>query len=144
MHNQEIIKALNRNLEKEYASVLFYLQIVNLVDAFKERRLKTIISRLSEDEVRHAEKLAERITELGGKSSWRVAHFEKKRTLKESIEQIIASEDEAIGDYTELMSKTEDEPKVWITLKEIVEEEIGHRTRAEALLRANATLFQNL
>ena len=141
MHPREIVKALNRNLEKEYASALFYIQTMNLVDTLKERRLKNIISRLAEDEMRHAERLADRIAEMGGKSSWHLAPFERKNTLRESIEQIIADEDDAIREYTELMSKTEEEPKLWITLKEIVDEEKGHRARAEALLKANVTLF---
>ena len=144
MNDFEIVKVLNRNLEKEYGSVLLYIQFMNLVETAKERGLKNIVSRLAEDEMRHAEKISDRIVEMGGEPSWRVSPFDRKSNLRESIEQIIASEEDAIREYTSLISKIEDLPKVWITLKEILEDEKSHRTRTEALLRANISLFGDI
>jgi len=66
MELEEIVVALNRNLEKEYASVFLYIQFSGDSRISKDPELPRIISALAEDEMGHAEKLADTIAEIGG------------------------------------------------------------------------------
>jgi len=136
MQSDEIVDALNRNLEKEYGSVLLYIQISNEPQISKNKNMKKILSQLAEDEMRHAERLADRLAVMGKKSSWHIAQFERKQTLRENIIQIIKSEEDSIKEYTILIEELHDQPDFQQTMKTILAEEKGHKARAEALLKS--------
>ena len=141
MEPEEIIAALNRNLENEYGSVLFYIQFSSQPAISREPKLSKVISGLAADEMRHAEYLADQIALMGGKSSWQVAPFERKNTLKENLELIIEIEEEAIREYTELIEKLDDRPAIQNALREILEDEKAHRAKTEKILRTRSKLL---
>jgi len=141
MNKEAIIAALNRNLKREYASVLFYIHTSNQPDIYKNRMIKDILSRLAEEEMRHAEKIADKISEMGGKSTWEIIPFDKKKTLWESLESIVQSEEESIREYTDLIEKLPDDLSLKRVLQSILNDEKNHRAKGEMLIRANAALL---
>lgn len=141
MERDEIVEALNLNLEKEYASVLLYMQFAGDPRLSREPAISTIMSRLAEDEVKHADRLADTIKGIGGKVSWRVTPFERKKTLRESLERIVQLEAEAIEEYASLMERLTDKPTIRSTLLPMLEDERAHKAQTERLLHENLALL---
>jgi len=141
MEIDEIVAALNRNLEKEYASVLLYIQFSGDPRISKDPELPRIISVLAEDEMRHAEKLADTIAEIGGKSSWHLAPFDRKKTLRESIQRIANLEDEAIREYSALIARLGDRPKIQQALEGMLNDERRHKAQTERILKSHEALL---
>lgn len=141
MKVQDIIVALNGNLGKEYASVLIYMQFSGDPRVSRESRIVRMFSHLAEDEMRHAEKLAKTIAEIGGEPSWQVAPFERMATLKESLELIVKLETEAVKEYSSLIEKLSDRPTIRMMLESMLEDEKIHKAQTERLLGGNLPLL---
>jgi len=140
MELEEIVAALNRNLEKEYASVLLYIQFSGDPRISKDPELPRIISGLAEDEMRHAEKLADTIAEIGGKSTWHLAPFDKKKTLRESLERIVHLEAEAMKEYSALIARLANMPRIQRALEEMLRDEKRHKAQTERILKRHKAL----
>jgi bacterioferritin len=137
----EIIEALNDNLSKEYGAVLLYIDIRRQSTMSGNKKVTNLISDLAQDEMSHAEMLADKIAEMGGTSTWQIKPFERRRTVKESLELVVESEKKAIRDYSELIKKLDRQPILQDTLRVILEDEKRHKERTENLLRMNPRLF---
>ncbi len=133
MQLDEIVAELNRNLETEYGSVLHYIRFSSQSAISGNAEISGIISRLAEDEMRHAEQLADKVAEMGGESTWRVKPFVREGTLSESLDQIIESEVRAIDGYSALIAKLSDQPKIQSMLLSILEDERVHKVTTEGL-----------
>jgi len=132
----EIVKTLNENLSKEYGAVLLYIELRKLPLMARNAGKSALISELAEDEMRHAEMLADQIANLGGKSTWRITPFERKSTVKDTLKQIIESEEQAIRDYTELIDRLSGQPTLREIVMSILEDEKRHKGRTENLLKS--------
>jgi bacterioferritin len=132
----EIIEAFNENLTKEYGAILLYIELRKLPLMARNVKTAALISSLAEDEMHHAEMLADKIASLGGKSTWQIAPFERKSTVKETLIQIIESEEQAIEDYSNLIDRLADQPKLREMLIAILEDERRHKERTEDLLKS--------
>jgi bacterioferritin len=132
----EIVEAFNENLTKEYGAILLYIELRKLPLMARNVKTAALISSLAEDEMHHAEMLADKIASLGGKSTWQIAPFERKSTVKETLIQIIESEEQAIEDYSDLIDRLADQPKLREMLIAILEDERRHKGRTEELLKS--------
>jgi bacterioferritin len=132
----EIIKAFNDNLSKEYGAILLYIELRKLPLMARNAKTAALISGLAEDEMHHAELLADKIAGLGGKSTWQIEPFDRKPTVRETLIQIIESEEQAIEDYSNLIDRLAGQPKLREMLNVILEDEKRHKGRTEDLLKS--------
>jgi len=132
----EIIEAFNENLSKEYGAILMYIELRKLPLMSKNVKIASIITDLAEDEMRHAEMLADKIAGLGGKSTWQIAPFNRKATIKDTLIQIVDSEEKAIEDYSYLIDRLTAQPTLREMLIAILEDEKIHKKKTEYLLKS--------
>jgi len=131
----EIIKSFNENLSKEYGAVLLYIELRRQPLLAMNMETAAMISSLAEGEMRHAEMLADKIASLGGNSTWRIAPFDRKSTIKGTLRQVVASEEQAIEEYSSLIDRLPGQPKLQEMLITILEDEKRHKGKTEELLR---------
>lgn len=144
MDRNELIKQLNQALADEWlAHYQYWLGAKVLTGPLKEAIIEELQEH-SEDELRHAGMLADRILELGGTpllnpQEWfkvtGCGYAEPKDPSSAKIlEQNIKGEICAIEFYTALLKQIKDhDPKTHEMLLEILDDEIEHRDDLQAL-----------
>jgi len=131
----EIIDAFNENLAKEYGAVLLYIELRKLPIMAKNVKIAALLSHLAEDEMRHAEMLADNIANLGGKSTWKIAPFDRITSVKAALTQIIKCEEQAIEDYGRLLENLDGQPKLQEMLVSILDDEKHHKKKTEEIMK---------
>ncbi len=132
----EIIAAFNDNLSKEYGAILLYIELRKQPSIARIKKTAALISILAEDEMHHAEMLADKIAQLGGRSTWEITPFERKTTVRESLIQIVESEEQAIKDYSSLTKRLTGQPNLQEMLAIIIDDERRHKEKTEELLES--------
>lgn len=132
MKKKEIINLLNQDLSGEIEAILIYMRNSFVTGECKPSRTMEEIAR---DEMRHADKLAEMIVDLGGIPSmvYRELDFGRKG-IKGALGRIIALEKGAIAMYKEHIEAIPDE-EIRKTLTHILHEEEVHLEDANKLFK---------
>jgi bacterioferritin len=113
---QEIIKALQKAYWKEIETVINYQANAINLDGIRAEEVKEILTSEVIDELRHSQKLAERIKELDGcvegskqfKAEQENSQPPKDSTnLKKVIQGVIDSESDAVDTYKNIIKITE-------------------------------------
>ena len=132
MKKKEIIALLNQDLSGEIEAIMTYMRNSFITGECKPSRTMEEIAR---DEMRHADKLAEMIVDLGGIPAmvYRELDFGRKG-VKGSLSRIAALEKEAIATYKEHIKAIPDE-EIKKTLTHILHEEQVHLEDANKLLK---------
>ncbi len=123
MRRRDIIDLLNRDLTGEVDAILIYMRNSFMTPQCRPSREMEEIAR---DEMRHAEKLAELIVDLGGTPMMqpRPLNFGASGT-RGFLRRLIALEEEAIAQYKDHLSAIPDE-KIQRLLTHILHEEEEH------------------
>ncbi|MEK6570002.1 MAG: ferritin-like domain-containing protein, partial [Bacteroidota bacterium] len=97
------------------------------VDIFKQNAMS---------EMKHYERLAERVIYLGGVPSTSVGQFKKGGTLKEMIQRALDDERKAIKQYREhiALAGEQGDPATRLILEQILLEEEEHAHELESLV----------
>lgn len=132
MKKKELIRLLNQDLSGEIEAILIYMRNSFVTGDCKPSRTMEEIAR---DEMRHADKLAEMIVDLGGIPSmtYRKLDFGKKGVTG-YLRRIITLEKEAVTMYRKHIIAIPDE-KIKKLLTHILHEEEGHLENANKLLK---------
>src|SRR3972149_6199649 len=97
----ELIEALNEDLSYELASIIQYMYHHIMAQGFDSPEIDERFRETSMDEMKHAEKLAERIDYYGGVPTARVPEIKVGGDLRKMIEDDLAGEHGAIARYKE-------------------------------------------
>lgn len=141
----ELVKKLNKAFADEW---LAYYQYWLGAQVAKGPMKESVITELTEhatDELRHAQMLSDRITQLGGtpllspKDWYTYANCEyltpSDAFVKKLVEQNIEGERCAIDVYEKIMKETKDSDPITYNLAlEILEDEVEHEEDLESLL----------
>lgn len=87
-------------------------------------------------EMKHYERLAERIIHLGGVPATSVGPFKNSGTMKEQIEKALNEERKAVEQYKEhiVLAKNQDDQATRLLLEQILLDEEDHARELEGLI----------
>ena len=132
-----LIQLLNEDLALEYANAIQYMQHAAMLTgpyfAFRDE-----LEDHAEDELKHARKLNEHVTYLGGVPSVKVSEILTASENEAMLKQDLTGEETAIERYTERIGQTREEKDAGTeaVLLSILKDEVGHKTDLEAILGA--------
>ena len=99
MSNKEIIDALNQDRADELAAIVQYMGHHYVGEGMESPAIVEMVKGVSIDEMKHAEKLAERIAYLGGEPVTQPSAIKTGGDLKKMLQDDLASEAKAIKNY---------------------------------------------
>src|SRR3990167_352719 len=109
MQTHEIIFNLNRALQMEYSDVFLYPREAKLI---KDKKIASIFEKFGLMEVRHADLLAMRILNLGGKPEWDFYLLKELTELEDILKRHRDYEGKVIALYAELIPEVDDETRI--------------------------------
>ncbi|TBH20144.1 ferritin-like domain-containing protein [Thermus thermamylovorans] len=141
MDRETLIQGLNLDLAHEYAAILQYITYAATVTGIHRGELKEFFLGEIQDELRHAQLLADKIAALGGKPTTLPAPVPEAEGPRAMLEAILKAETETIARYVERMKQAEALGDYGLAndLHEIISEETRHKEETEKLLRGRWT-----
>ncbi len=136
MGKDALIKALNLDCADELQAIIQYMVDHMMGEGTESLPIIELFKKHAMAEMKHYERLAERVIYLGGVPSTAVGQFKKGGTLKEMIERALSDERKAIKQYREHieLAGKEGDPATRHLLEEILLEEEEHAHELENLL----------
>ncbi|TRZ94571.1 ferritin-like domain-containing protein [bacterium] len=131
MDKDKLIELLNYALQFEYNDVFLYPRESR---AIKDKDVAVLFENFGLMEIRHADMLAIRILELGGKPAWDFKLLGELSDLKEILKRHLNNEEAAIGFYNNLIERIDD-AEIRIVLRGIKAEEEIHRDKIREFLK---------
>ena len=134
--SQELIDALNKDRADELAAIVQYMKHHYEGEGMESPEILEIAKKTAIDEMRHAEKLGERINYLGGIPTKMPSVILEGGDLKKMVEDDLAKENSAIKQYKEhiKLAAEEEDFTTRIMLEEILSEEEEHANAWETIL----------
>jgi bacterioferritin len=134
--NKKIIDALNKDREDELSAIIQYMKHHYEGEGMESPEILDIFESTAKDEMKHAEKLGERIVYLGGIPTKKPSPIVEGGSLKKMVEDDLAKENGAIKQYKEhiKLAAEEGDPTTRLMLEEILSEEEGHADTWETTL----------
>ena len=138
-----IVEQLNKALATEWVCVLRYMRHYYTADGLVSQPVKAHFLEHANEERKHADKLAERIVQLGGEpdldpatlTSRSHAEYREGKTLKEMVTADLIAERIAIESYKELIAYVSDrDPTTRVMLEAILAQEEDHADEFRDLL----------
>jgi len=108
MKKEELIKLLNKDLEKEYAAAIQYIQHAAVMTGAKYGDIIKELKIHANEEIAHALILADQISYLGGVPSVEVEKIYIDANNETMLEQDLAGEEDAIVRYKERVKQAEE------------------------------------
>lgn len=124
----KIIDALNTALGMELGAIVQYMWHHVMAEGMESPEIAEMFRETSMDEMKHAEKLAERIDYYGGVPTTKPAEIKVGGGLRKMIEDDLAGELTAIKTYKEFikLAVEEGDPVTRLMLEEILTDEEDH------------------
>ncbi len=126
---EEFINELNKDLEWEFAAAIQYVQHAAMVTGAEYDSISKELLIHSNEEMIHAQKLSDMITDLGGVPVVEVEERKVSEDSKTMLEQDLGGEELAITRYKERIAQAEElgEYGVRRVLEDILMDEEEHR-----------------
>jgi bacterioferritin len=133
---ETMIEGLNHDLAGEYQAVLMYTHFAAKLTGPYRKELRALFQAEITDELGHAQFLADKVATLGGEPTTEpraVPHADEPR---EMLEQALATEIQAITDYTERIEQAEafGDVGLKVDLENQVADETRHKEDMERIL----------
>lgn len=137
MERKELIKALNEDLAGELQAVIQYLTYSAKVTGPWRPQLVTFMQTEIQDELMHAQFLADKICALGGDPTTEPKPVPPADDAKAMLEEILAAELQAGKDYTERAQQADEfgDKGLAVQLEDMVRDETGHAEETQKLLK---------
>ncbi|MEN3043747.1 MAG: ferritin-like domain-containing protein [Candidatus Hydrothermales bacterium] len=136
MASKELLDLLNKAIAAEIQVSIQYMWQHVLWSGPKHFAVKDEFKKIAISEMKHAEKIAERLYYLGGIPTTEPLPINVGKNLKEMLEQDKKDEEMAIDLYKKIIKKAEEENDVTTAFifREILEEEEDHHDTFTSLL----------
>lgn len=137
MDKQTLIDALNDDLAGELQAIIQYLTYSAKVTGPYRPQLVAFMQAEAQDELLHAQFLADKIVALGGEPTTTPRPVPVANTPQEMLQEILAAEIQAGKDYT-LRAQQADEfgdKGLAVQLEDMVRDESGHSEETAKLLK---------
>jgi len=137
MKKEDLIAALNRDLEGEFQAVLMYVTYAASVTGPHRPMLKQFFASEIPEELAHAQFLADKIASLGGTPSTAPRAVPPAADAREMLVHVLEAERQAIRDYKERAEQAAafGDKGLATHLETIVEDETGHFEETDKILR---------
>lgn len=134
--SQELIDALNKNRMDELSAIVQYMKHHYSAEGLESPEIIDLAKDFAKDEMKHAERLGERINYLGGIPTKQVSPISEGGDLKKMVEDDLAKENGAIEKYKEhiKLASEEGDSTTRLMLEEILSDEEGHADTWETVL----------
>lgn len=136
MSKEKLIKALNDDLALELAAITQYMWHHVMAEGMESPEISEMFRKIAIDEMKHAEKLAERINYLGGIPVTKPAEIKVGGDLKKMIKDDLDGERMAIKQYKQHIKIAEElgDPVSKRILEDIIMDEEEHDDKFSAIL----------
>ncbi len=136
MAKETLIKALNQDCADELQAIIQYMMDHMMGEGIASPSVIEIFKKHAMAEMKHYERLAERVIYLGGVPSTSVGQFKKGGSLNEMIGRALSDERNAVKQYRDHigLAGKEGDPATRHLLEEILLEEEEHAHELENLL----------
>lgn len=137
MSKQELIAALNEDLAGELMAITQYVTYSAKATGPHRPQLSQFFQNEIQDELMHAQFLAEKVVALGGTPTTDARDVPSTATNKEMLKHVLEAEKQAIQDYTQRSKQAAEYGDVGlqVRLEDIVADETNHAEETERLLR---------
>ena len=134
--NQKIIEALNKDRADELAAIVQYMKHHYEMEGIESPEIIDLAKDIAKDEMKHAEKLGERISYLGGIPTKNSSSISEGGDLKKMVEDDLTKENGAIKQYKEhiKLAAEEEDFAMRLTLEEILKDEENHANIWKSIL----------
>lgn len=134
--SQKLIDALNKDRADELSAIVQYMKHGYEAEGIDSPEIIDLAKEIAKDEMKHAERLGERINYLGGIPTKNVSHIEEGGNLKKMIEDDLAKENGAIKQYKEhiKLASEEEDFATRLMLEEILSDEEQHANTWKTVL----------
>ncbi len=134
---EELLELLNKAIEREIGVSIQYMWQHVMAMGMKSPEVKDIFEDIAIVEMKHAEKIAERLFYLGGTPTTKPTPINVGEALEEMVELDLKAEDEAIELYTEIIrvADGEEDTTTRLLFEEILSEEEEHKHTFTILLK---------
>jgi bacterioferritin len=133
MEITEFVKDMNIILKMEYGAVMQYVLHAYRFSKSGEKEIAKEILVLGNDEIRHAEQLANKIKEIGGKSTVSAAWSQDASDLESMLNANLNSERESIRIYENLIKIAKKQE--FMGLVTLLEEQLADEVRHVRILQ---------
>lgn len=126
--SKKIVEVLNKDLGDELAAIMQYMWHHVMAEGMESPEIAELFKKTSIDEMKHAEKLAERIDYFGGVPTTKPSEIKMGGNLKKMVRDDLAAERGAIKNYKEhiKLCVQESDPVTRLMLEEILTDEENH------------------
>jgi bacterioferritin len=134
---EELLELLNKAIAREIGVSIQYMWQHVMAMGMKSPEIKDIFEDIAIVEMKHAEKIAERLFYLGGTPTTKPTPINVGDSLREMIEFDLKAEDEAIELYTGIIrvADGEEDSTTRLLFEEILSEEEEHKHTFSILLK---------
>ena len=134
--NQKMIEALNKDRADELSAIVQYMKHHYEMEGIESPKIIDLAKDIAKDEMRHAEKLGERINYLGGIPTKNISSVIEGGDINKMVENDLAKENGAIKQYKEhiKLAVEEEDFTTRLMLEEILKDEEGHANTWETVL----------
>jgi bacterioferritin len=137
MDRETLLQGLNQDLSHEYAAIIQYTTYAASVAGIHRQELKEFFLTEIQDELRHAQLLADKIAALGGEPTTLPSPVPAAKSAREMLAAVREAEAQTIARYVQRMKEAESLGDFGLSndLQEIISEETRHKEETEKLLR---------
>lgn len=134
---QTLIHALNLDLAGEYQAIIQYLTYAARVSGPFRPQLSEFFLAEIQDELGHAQFLANKIVALGGQPTTESKPVPEAASNREMVERVLEAERDAIANYTARAAQAEKigDKGLQVRLEDIVADETTHAEETARILR---------
>ena len=133
----ELIELLNKAIAREIGVSVQYMWQHVMAMGMKSPEVKDIFKDIAVDEMKHAEKIADRLFYLGGIPTVKPTPMKVGGSLEKMVEEDLEAENEAIELYMEIISYASEkgDSTTRLLFEEILSEEEKHKHTFTILLK---------
>lgn len=134
---QKIIKALNIDIGLEIGAIVQYIMHEVMAEGMESPAIMEKFESISKDEMKHLERLAQRVNYLGGIPNTKPAPIKVGGTLKKMVQDDLDGEYTAIKTYKSQIKMCEEigDTTSRLMLEEILTDEENHADTWETVLQ---------
>ena len=135
MSKDILIRALNQDCRDELQAIIQYMMDHMMGEGTINPAATAIFKSHAMSEMKHYERLAERVIQLGGVPATSVEPFKNGGTMKEQIKKALKEEQKAVEQYQAhiILAKNQDDQATRLLLEQILLEEEKHARELEGL-----------
>ncbi|MBA4543496.1 ferritin-like domain-containing protein [Thermoactinomyces daqus] len=133
---QELINGLNEDLAYELSAINQYIYNAAVVSGLARLTLRDFFAKEAQDEMVHAQYLAEKIATLGGEPMVEPKPFSRHRDVKGMLEATVQAEIDTIQRYTKRIEQAEavHDIELKTQLEDMIADETKHKEEMQRLL----------